>query len=419
MTPDPTTTHLAQATEQMAVLARIREDHHVTQPLAGQRLALCGHITAETAVQVETLTALGADTAWCASSTSTTDDRIAALMRGRGIPVTGTRGMSEADLHAGVEETLRTWPQGPTMVLDEGALLITALHTTQAHLPAPVLATEKTPDGLAELHRLTRHTPLRFPVIKSDESFGKDVIDNPHGTAQSLIETIMAAAGRMLAGKVFVVAGYGRVGSGVAAKARGLGARVIVTEVRPTRALIATLDGFEVLPMNEAARIGDLFCTVTGTPGVLREHHFALLKNGAVLANGGHLPHEIDLAALDRTARERTPAAHPGSEVLTFADGRRVYLIGGGNIANLAAGRGNVSEVMDVTFASQVLALCLSVKEAPSWPAGLRELPEECDQYVAAALARTMGIHLDLDPAGAPAPAPSVGAQPNRDHHAH
>jgi adenosylhomocysteinase len=394
MTADPTTTRLAQATEQMVVLGRIREDYQVARPLAGERLALCGHVTVETAVQVETLIALGAEVAWCASSTSTTDELVAALLRERGIRVLGSRGMSDLDLRNGVEEVLRTWPDGPTLVLDEGAMLIGALHTTMAGLPAPVLATEKTPDGLAELERLARRTPIRFPVVKSDESFGKDAVDNPHGTAQSLLETIMAASGRMLAGKVFVVAGYGRVGAGIAAKARGLGARVVVTEVRPTRALIAVLDGFEVMPMAAAARIGDLFCTVTGTAGVLREEHLTLLKSGAVLANGGHLPHEIDLAALDRMAVERTPAAHPGSEVLTLADGRRVYLIGGGNIANLAAGRGNVSEVMDVTFASQVLALCLSVKEAATWPAGLRELPPECDEYVAVALARAMGIDL-------------------------
>lgn len=398
MTPDPTTARLTQATEQMSVLTRIREDHQVSKPLAGQRLALCGHITVETAVQVETLTALGAEVAWCASSTSTTDDRIAALMRDKGVQVSGERGMSEAKLRDGVERVLRHWPDGPTLVLDEGAMLIGALHTTMAHLPPPVLATEKTPDGLLELDRLARRTPLRFPVVKSDESFGKDIIDNPHGTAQSLVETIIAAGGRMLAGKVFVVAGYGRVGSGVAAKARGLGARVVITEVRPTRALIATLDGFEVLPMDEAARIGDLFCTVTGTSGVLRERHFGLLKSGAVLANGGHLPHEIDVVALDRLALERTPAAHPGSEVLTLADKRRVYLIGGGNIANLAAGRGNASEVMDVTFASQVLVLCLSAKEAVDWPPGLRDLPPQCDEYVAAALARAMGIQLADSP---------------------
>ncbi|SCF06515.1 adenosylhomocysteinase [Micromonospora haikouensis] len=394
MTADSTATRLAQATEQMVVLARIREDYRVAKPLVGERLALCGHVTVETAVQVDTLIALGAEVAWCASSTSTTDEQVAALLRERGIRVVGSRGMSEADLRKGVEEVLLTWQDGPTMVLDEGAMIISALHDTMAGLPAPVLATEKTPDGLAELDRLARRTPIRFPVIKSDESFGKDVIDNPHGTAQSLLETIMAASGRMLAGKVFVVAGYGRVGAGVAAKARGLGARVVVTEVRPTRALMAVLDGFEVLPMADAARVGDLFCTVTGTAGVLREEHLSLLKSGAVLANGGHLPYEIDLAALDRMTRHRMPAAHPGSEVLTLADGRRVYLIGGGNIANLAAGRGNVSEVMDVTFASQVLALCLSVKEATSWQAGLRELPPECDEYVAAALARAMGIHL-------------------------
>ncbi|NUT50257.1 MAG: adenosylhomocysteinase, partial [Saccharothrix sp.] len=250
------TVKLDTATARMPVLAAIRREFGEVAPLNGHRIALCGHVTAETAVQVRTLLALGAEIVWCASSTTTTDEEIAAAMRRDGVVVHGKRGMSEEDLARGAHEVLSVWTDGPTLVLDEGAVLITALHRDFAHLPAPVLATEKTPDGLAALAEVG---PLRFPVIKSDESFGKDAVDNPHGTAQSLVETIATVSARLLAGKVFVVAGHGRVGSGVAQKARGLGARVVVTEVSATKALLAVLNGYEVLPMREAAEIGDFF----------------------------------------------------------------------------------------------------------------------------------------------------------------
>lgn len=377
---------LEQAEAQMAVLASIRHNFADGSPLGGQRIALCGHVTAETAVQVRTLTALGADVAWCASSTTTTDDGIAGLARASGVAVHGRRGMTDADLRQGAIAALQSWPTGPTLVLDEGAVLIRLLHNELRDLPAPVLATEKTPDGLAVVG-----SDLRFPVIKSDESLGKEIIDNPHGTAQSLVETIAGVARRLLAGKVFVVAGYGRVGSGVAAKARGLGARVIVTEVDPLRALLATLDGFDVLPMAEAAPLGDLFCTVTGAADVIRAEHLAVMKSGAVLANGGHLPQEIDLPALTAAGRRRDVAPE-GMDVYDLSDGRHLYVIGGGHIANLSAGRGNVSEVMDVTFASQVLALLFALPEAERLSPGIHDLPPECDEYVATALAEALGV---------------------------
>ncbi|MGK4580978.1 adenosylhomocysteinase [Kitasatospora sp. HPMI-4] len=384
---------LELAGDRMAVLAAIRSDLGPDKPLGGQRIALCGHVTAETAVQVNTLVELGAELVWAASSTSTTDDDIAELVRRSGVVVHGRRGMSEEDLRLGALAALRAWPQGPTMVLDEGAVMIRALHGELADVPAPVLASEKTPDGLTVLEDLDK---LRFPVVKSDESFGKHAVDNPHGTAQSLVETIATVSGRMLAGKVFVVAGYGRVGTGVAAKARGLGARVIVTEVDATRALLAVLDGFEVLPMAKAAAVGDFFCTVTGAAGVIHREHFAVMKSGAVLANGGHLPVELDVAALYGMTK-RQPLSPQGTEILELDDGRKLTLLGGGNIVNLAAGRGNASEVMDVTFASQVLALLNVLPQASALAPGLHPLPPECDEYVARALASSLGIDLSAD----------------------
>ncbi|GGM53903.1 adenosylhomocysteinase [Longimycelium tulufanense] len=387
---------LEVAMAQMPVLGAIREKFAADAPLSGHRLALCGHVTVETAVQVLTLVALGAEVAWCASSASTTDSDVAELIRDRGVGVHGWRGMSEDDLLRGARDVLATWPEGPTLVLDEGAVLITALHQGPEDAPRPVLATEKTPDGLAALDRLAARTPLRFPIIKSDESFGKEAVDNPHGTAQSLLETILAVSGRLLAGKVFVIAGYGRVGAGLAERARGLGARVIVTEVRPTRALLAALDGYDVVPMAEAAPLGDFFCTVTGAPRVLRGAHLARMRSGAVLANGGHRPWEIDLDELDALTVRRRPSG-PGSEWHVLADGRQLQLIGGGSIANLSAGRGNASEVMDVTFASQVLALQLVLPRVAGLVPGLHPLPPECDDFVAAAFARALGITLPAE----------------------
>jgi adenosylhomocysteinase len=381
---------LEQATDQMVVLATIRRDFGPDKPLAGHRIALCGHVTAETAVQVHTLVELGAEVVWSASSTSTTDDHIAELVRQTGVTVHGRRGMPETELRQGARAALLAWPQGPTLVLDEGAVLISALHRDLLEVPAPVLATEKTPDGLAAIAKMG---PLRFPVVKSDESFGKDAVDNPHGTAQSVVETIATVSGRMLAGKVFVVAGYGRLGSGVASKARGLGARVVVTEVDATKALLAVLDGFEVLPMAKAAVIGDFFCTVTGAPGVIRRGHLMAMKSGAVLANGGHLPWEIDVDALHDMAVCR-PKSPRGTEILGMPDGRRLHLIGGGQIVNLSAGRGNASEVMDITFASQVLALHLALRKASGLAPGTHPLPREADEYVADALASALGIDL-------------------------
>jgi adenosylhomocysteinase len=374
----------------MPVLAAIRREFGPDAPLEGQRIALCGHVTAETAVQVDTLRALGAEVVWCSSSTATTDTEVAEAVRKSGVVVHGWRGMSQGELRQCACEALRAWPHGPTLVIDEGALLITALHDKLVDVPAPMLATEKTPEGLARVADLG---PLLFPIIKADESFGKDVVDNPHGTAQSLLETIATVSGRLLAGKTFVVAGYGRVGSGLAAKARGLGAQVVVTEVSATRALVAALNGYEVLPMAEAAKLGDFFCTITGRPRVIGRDHLLTMKDGAVLANGGHLPWEIDLAALRAlTVSESRVAA--GLERLQLSTGNTLELLGGGHTVNLSAGRGNASEVMDVTFASQVLALLFALPHAAELSSEVHPQPPACDDYVAQALASSLGIWL-------------------------
>ncbi|GGM54047.1 adenosylhomocysteinase [Longimycelium tulufanense] len=387
---------LERAVRHMPVLAGIRRAAGADRPLRGHRLALCGPLTVERALQATTLVDLGADAAWCASGAETAED-VAELARRAGVPVHGWRAGSVRDRRRAARDVLRSWPRGPTLVLDEDAVLLTALHQECADLPVPLLALETMRGGVEALVRLG---PLRLPVIHGGEWFGRDLVDGPHGTAQSLVGTIAAVSGRMVAGKVFVVAGYGRVGSGVAARARGLGARVVVTEVSATRALLAALDGFDVLPMASAASIGDVFCTVTGVPKVIRRSHLLAMHSGAVLVNGGHLPWEIDLDALyDMTVR--WPRSPCGVEILRLSDGTELHLIAGGHPAHLVAGAGTAAEVADVTLASQVLALRLVLPEAATLSPGIHPLPPAIDENVATALATAMGIEFTAGERGA------------------
>lgn len=388
-------TRLAWAQEQMPVLAAVRDLHEKRSPLAGHRIAMCGHITKESAVQVLTLQALGADVAWCPSESATTDSDIAAEVRAQGVIVNGGSGMSALESRQAIVGTLTHWAgQSPTLVLDEGGDLIYALVRDYPLLASSVRgAVEKTPTGKRRLLSLQREGHLPFPVIEVDECFGKHEVDNPHGTAQSLIQAIVASGGLLLAGKTMAVAGYGAVGSGLAQRARGLGADVIVTEVCPTRALFAALEGFTVLPMREALPMADVICTVTGSPDVIVGDQFDLLRSGAVLANGGHYPWEINLRDLAERVVNRATVA-PGNELLELRTGQSVHLLGGGHVVNIAAGSGNVAEVMDVTFATQVLSLLFIAEQSGSLPRCVQQAPSEADDFVALRLATAMGIEL-------------------------
>jgi adenosylhomocysteinase len=383
---------LERAARDMPVLAAIARRSSADAPLKGHRIALCGHITEATSIQVRTLSSLGADIAWCASSTSTTDDAICALMGNEVSVISGARGMSDDDLHAGVRRVLAYWPDGPTLILDEGARLIAQLHLDNASGAQVRIAAEKTPEGIKVIEDLGKG--LKMPVLMSDMSIGKRLVDNPHGTSQSLLQTIVNVSQGLIAGKTLLVCGFGRVGAGVAQKARGFGARVLVAEIRPTRALMATLSGFETLPLDEALPQAEIVLTVTGQPGVIAGSRFARLRNGAVLVNGGHLPLEIDVLALTE-ASENAPYAF-GLTQHRFEDGRTVYLMAGGNIANLSVGSGNPNGVMDTTFSSQVLGL-LSAADGTLDP-GLYPLPEESEREVARLIAESLGIDTsDLD----------------------
>jgi adenosylhomocysteinase len=386
-------TRLAWAQTQMPVLAALRE--RCTQsPLARHRVAICGHVTRESAIQWLTIQALGADVACCPSEPTTTDEGIAAELRARGVTVYGRRGMSPAEARRAIDDTLTHWgDQSATLVLDEGGDLIDALVHDHARRAGSVCgAVEKTPTGKRRLLSLQEEGRLPFPVLEIDDCFGKREVDNPHGTAQSLILTIIACGGLLLAGKTFVVAGYGAVGSGLAQRARGLGAEVIVTEVLPTRALFASLEGFTVLPMEEALVRADVVCTVTGMPNVITGGQFDLLRSGAVLANGGHYPWEINLRDLSERCTSRTTVA-PGNELLELRTGQRIHLLGGGHVVNIAAGSGNAAEVMDATFATQVLSLLFVAEQNGNLPNVVQQPPAEADDFVAARLAAAQARH--------------------------
>lgn len=375
---------LTRAALEMPVLQAIVDRYAIEQPLRCERIALCGHITEATAIQVRTLGKLGAEIAWCASSTATTDDDIGDVMAGEVGTISGKRGMSMQALEHGVTTVLGHFARGPTLILDEGARLLRALNFADLALADLNLAAEKTPEGI----EIVRGLELKIPVLTSDMSIGKRLMDNPHGTGQSLIDTIVSVTRCLLAGKVFLVCGYGRVGAGVARKARGLGARVLVAEVRPTRALVATLDGFEVMPIATALSEAQIVLTVAGHSPVIGAGHFRHLRDGAVLVNGGHLPTEIDTVALKSQAAEESFA--PGLVGYRFSDARRIYLMADGNIANLTVGSGNPNEVMDATFASQVLAL-IHGRGVGLGP-GLHALPEASEAEVAQLIAKTLNI---------------------------
>lgn len=376
------------AAQDMPVLAALRHRFAERRPLTGHRLALRAHVTAETAVQALTLQAAGAQVALCASSPDTTDPDVSAALAAAGIPVHGRRGMSEQEERDAVDAVLATWPDGPTLVADEGGELIAAASTAPRQI---VAATEKTPSGGRAVAAAAHDGRLPFPVLLVDECFGKNEVDNAHGTAQSLLETVVALSRKLLAGKTFVVGGYGRVGAGVAHRARGLGATVLVAEVRPTRALVATLDGFEVLPMIDAASRADFILTVTGVPDVVTGRHLDRIRDGAVLANGGH--HAWEINAEDLRARTvRSEPVRPGNTRLTLTDGRRLHLLAGGQVVNLAAGSGNAAEVMDVTFGTQVLALVYLAGRAGELPPAVHPVPPACDDEVVEALAAALEL---------------------------
>jgi adenosylhomocysteinase len=381
------------AEQSMPVLRQVRERFAKEQPLKGLRLGACLHVTAETAVLMLTLKAGGAQLALCASNPlSTQDDSAAALVQEYEVPVFAQKGEDHARYYAHIEAVLAT---RPLVTMDDGADLISQLHGARKDLLGDVIGgTEETTTGVIRLRAMEREGVLAFPVIAVNDADTKHLFDNRYGTGQSTIDGILRATNLLLAGRTLVVAGYGMCGRGVAARAKGMGAHVVVTEIEPMRALEAVMDGFPVLPMARAAEVGDVFVTVTGNTSVIRKEHFARMKDGAILANAGHFNVEIDLEALAALATARR-GVRPFVEEFALRDGRRLYVLGEGRLINLAAAEGHPAAVMDMSFANQALAAEHIVKHGRALERKVYGVPREIDLEIARLKLASLGVEID------------------------
>jgi adenosylhomocysteinase len=384
---------IAWADRQMPVLAAIRERFEQEQPLSGYRVAACLHVTTETANLMRTLKAGGADVVLCASNPlSTQDDVAAALVDEFDIAVFAIKGEDNDTYYAHIEAAV---DHKPHLTMDDGADVIGVLHSARREQLGDIIAgTEETTTGVIRLKALEQDGALGFPIIAVNEAKTKHLFDNRYGTGQSTIDGIIRATNVLLAGKRFVVAGYGWVGRGVASRARGMGAHVIVTEVDPLHALEAAMDGFEVLTMGRASEIGDLFCTATGDKNVITKEHVERMKDGAILANTGHFNVEIEIPALRSLATE-TREARQFVEEFTLANGNRVYLVADGRLVNLAAAEGHPALVMDMSFANQALSAEYAIANAATLERKVYPVPDEIDRDIARLKLDTMGIEID------------------------
>jgi adenosylhomocysteinase len=383
------------AEQSMPVLRQVRERFEREQPLKGLRLGACLHVTTETAVLMLTLKAGGAQVALCASNPlSTQDDTAAALVREYEIPVFAHKGEDNATYYRHLHAVLGTRPQ---VTMDDGADLISQLHG-EGHgrdLVADVIGgTEETTTGVIRLRAMEKEGVLAFPVIAVNDADTKHLFDNRYGTGQSTVDGILRATNVLLAGKTVVVAGYGMCGRGVATRAKGMGAHVIVTEVEPMRALEAVMDGFQVMKMADAAVVGDVFVTVTGNTSVIGREHFGRMKDGALLANSGHFNVEIDLAALAALSRSRRPV-RPFVEEFALPSGRRLYVLGEGRLINLTAAEGHPAAVMDMSFANQALSAEFMVKKGRTLERKVYVVPREIDLEIARLKLHSMGVAID------------------------
>jgi adenosylhomocysteinase len=381
------------AERQMPVLAAIRERFERERPLDGFRIAACLHVTTETANLGRTLKAGGADVVLCASNPlSTQDDVAAALVEEYGISVFAIRGEDDTTYYSHIEAAVE---HRPHLTMDDGADVIGYLHSNRRDQLGKILGgTEETTTGVIRLKALEAQGELGFPIVAVNEAKTKHLFDNRYGTGQSTVDGIVRATNVLLAGRRFVVAGYGWCGRGVAMRARGMGALVIVTEVEPMRALEAAMDGYEVMPMERAAEVGDIFVTVTGDKSVITRAHLERMKDGAILANSGHFNVEIELSALREIAAS-TRVARENVEEFALPDGRRLYLVGEGRLVNLAAAEGHPASVMDMSFANQALAAEHVVTHAGELQPKVYGVPDEVDREIARLKLESMGIEID------------------------
>ena len=379
------------AEQSMPVLRQVRERFTHEQPLKGIRLGACLHVTSETANLMLALKAGGAEVALAASNPLSTQDAVAAsLVKHYKIPVFARHGEDRKRYYAHLQAVLAIRPQ---VTMDDGADLVSLLHRETSPREEVIGSTEETTTGVIRLRALERQGKLRFPVIAVDDAKTKHLFDNRYGTGQSTIDGILRATNSLLAGKRFVVCGYGWCGRGIALRARGMGALVIVTEVDPTKAIEAVMDGFEVMPIAQAARIGDIFVTATGDTDVISGAHLRVMRDGAMVANAGHFNVEIDLAALAKMSRRR--ALMPNVDEYTLRNGRRIYVLGEGRLVNLACAAGHPPQVMDMSFANQALAAEHLTKHSASLERRVYAVPEHLDAEIARIKLRSMGVAID------------------------
>ena len=381
------------AKESMPVLNRIRKRFEKQKPLKGVRIAACLHVTTETAALMQTLKAGGARVALCASNPlSTQDDVAASLVRNDKIAVYAIKGENHKTYYSHIYSVLDAKPH---FTMDDGADLVSTLHSERPELLKHIRGgTEETTTGIIRLRSMAADGVLEYPIIAVNDAQTKHFFDNRYGTGQSTIDGMIRATNRLVAGSNFVVCGYGWCGRGLAMRARGMGASVIVTEVDPLPALEAVMDGFQVMPIGKAAKIGDFFCTVTGNVNVIRKEHFASMKSGAIVANSGHFNVELDLEGLAKLATSRR-MIRPFVEEYKLKDGRCINVLGDGRLINLAAAEGHPSSVMDMSFANQSLSVEYLIKLKKPLPKQVYAVPESIDQQIAKEKLAAMQVRID------------------------
>ena len=384
------------ADQHMPVLRQVREEFAKTKPLKGIRLSACLHVTTETANLMRTLKAGGATVMLCASNPlSTQDDTAAALVKREGIPTFAIRGEDNKTYYKHLHQAL---DQVPTVTLDDGADLVSLLHTDERYAKQAervIASAEETTTGVIRLRAMEQNGVLKLPVIAVNDATTKHLFDNRYGTGQSTLDGVLRATNILLAGQVVVIAGYGWCGKGVASRARGLGSQVVITEIDPIRALEAAMDGFRVMPMREAAKEGDVFITLTGDTSVLRKEHFQLMKDGAILCNSGHFDVEIDVKALTKLAKKVEKDLRSNLDCYHLSNKRRIYLLGEGRLVNLAAAEGHPASVMDMSFATQALTVNWAVQNQKSLDVRVHNVPKEVEDQVAILKLASMDIQLD------------------------
>ncbi len=380
------------AEARMPVLMALRERYAKEKPLAGQRIAGCLHVTKETAVLIRTLRAAGAEISWSGCNPLSTSDEIAAALAADGISIYAWHGLSRDEYYWCIDRTLDF---KPTLTLDDGADLITRVHTTHQHLaPGVIGGTEETTTGVHRLRAMAAAGKLLYPVLAINDAETKWDFDNVYGTGQSSLDGILRATSVLLAGKNFVVAGYGHCGRGVAMRAKGMGSHVAATEIKATSALKAALEGIQVMKMDQAAAWGDIFVTATGVKDIIVGRHFDVMRDGAIICNTGHYDCELNLGDLEaRATSKRT--IRDNCEEYVLKDGRRIYVLGQGRLVNLACAEGHPSEVMDMSFANQFLGMIRMAKEGATLTPGVYDIPETQDQELAGTKLATMGLSID------------------------